>query len=82
MAVRKVTMKNFSQRGLLQLGMVTPRRKMSGQVNTHLALSPLASAGGWDGASREERDAHAGVTRLSVYPSVYFFKSNKRMLPK
>lgn len=42
----KVTMKNFSQRGLLQLGMVTHRRKMRGQVNTHLALSPFASAKG------------------------------------
>lgn len=55
----KVTMKNFSQRGLLQLGMVMHRRKMSGQVNTHLALSPLASAVGWGRAGREgKRNTH------------------------
>lgn len=67
-------MKNFSQRGLLQLGMVTPRRKMSGQVNTHLALSPLASAGGWGGASREETEAHAGGYTPVRLPVRLFFQ--------
>jgi hypothetical protein len=63
----KVTMKNFSQRGLLQLGIVMHRRKMSGQVNTHLALSPFDSAEG-----RRGRERHP-VTHLGLFIN-YFFK--------
>lgn len=77
----KVTMKNFSQRGLLQLGMVIHRRKMRGQVNTHLALSPFASArgcGAEQGVGETERHV---VTQLLVYPCFIPFQVNLGMTP-
>lgn len=52
------------------------RRKMSGQVNTHLTLSPLASAEGWGGA-RRGRNTRLHTTSL---PAGLLSMPNKKML--